>query len=113
MRRRTVSTRRRCGKDRARAARGLCAVDGAVDCLLFRSSTAQGNRRNRQSQEHSTPHLGCARIKLTSTAGNVVTLKSADELALMRRAGRIVAEVLDELVAAARPGITTLELDQI
>ncbi|HZP45220.1 MAG TPA: type I methionyl aminopeptidase [Candidatus Binataceae bacterium] len=43
----------------------------------------------------------------------MVTLKSADELALMRRAGRIVAEVLDELVAAARPGITTLELDQI
>jgi methionyl aminopeptidase len=43
----------------------------------------------------------------------VITLKSADEIDLMRQASRIVAEVLDELVAAAKPGVTTLELDRM
>jgi methionyl aminopeptidase len=43
----------------------------------------------------------------------VVTLKSAEELVLMRKASRIVAEILDELVAAAKPGVSTLELDQL
>jgi methionyl aminopeptidase len=43
----------------------------------------------------------------------VITLKNADELALMRKASRIVAEVLIELVAAAKPGVSTLELDRL
>ncbi|HKV55295.1 MAG TPA: type I methionyl aminopeptidase [Candidatus Binataceae bacterium] len=43
----------------------------------------------------------------------MITLKRPDEIALMRTASRIVAETLDELVAAARPGVTTLELDRL
>ncbi len=43
----------------------------------------------------------------------MVTLKNADELALMRVANRIVAEILDELVAVAKVGVSTLELDQL
>jgi methionyl aminopeptidase len=43
----------------------------------------------------------------------VITIKTAEEIALMRRASQIVAEVLDELVAAVRPGVTTDELDKI
>ncbi|MBS4007411.1 MAG: type I methionyl aminopeptidase [Clostridium sp.] len=43
----------------------------------------------------------------------MITIKSERELALMRYAGRVVAEVLQELKAAIRPGITTLELDRI
>ena len=31
----------------------------------------------------------------------------------MRAASRIVAEVLEELVAAARPGVSTLDLDRL
>src|SRR5712691_5400763 len=31
----------------------------------------------------------------------------------MRQASRIVAEVLEELVAAAAPGVSTLELDEL
>lgn len=42
-----------------------------------------------------------------------VTLKTPAELALMRRAGRIVAEVLQLLQEKARPGITTAELDAL
>jgi methionyl aminopeptidase len=43
----------------------------------------------------------------------VILLKSPDEIAVMRKASRIVAEVLEELVAVAAPGVSTLELDQL
>ncbi len=43
----------------------------------------------------------------------MITIKTPDELAIMRRASQIVAEILDELVAAVRPGITTDDLDRI
>jgi methionyl aminopeptidase len=42
-----------------------------------------------------------------------VRLKSLDEIKLQREACLAVAEVLDELEAAARPGVSTWELDQI
>src|SRR5690349_8268693 len=40
-------------------------------------------------------------------------IKTADELALMREAGRIVHDILQALSKAAQPGTTTLELDRI
>ncbi|HWC11081.1 MAG TPA: type I methionyl aminopeptidase [Acidimicrobiales bacterium] len=40
-------------------------------------------------------------------------LKTKAEVAKMRRAGRVVAEMLDECEKAARPGITTADLDQV
>jgi len=43
----------------------------------------------------------------------MITLKTADELALMRKASTIVAEILEELAGAVRPGITTFELDKM
>jgi methionyl aminopeptidase len=43
----------------------------------------------------------------------MITIKSAREIDLMRRANVIVAEVLQELKRAVKPGVTTLELDQI
>src|SRR5258707_13044153 len=39
--------------------------------------------------------------------------RNATELATMRRAGRVVAEMHDRIRAAIRPGVTTLELDRI
>jgi methionyl aminopeptidase len=42
-----------------------------------------------------------------------ITLKTPEELIIMRQAGRIVAKVHAALRAAVRPGVTTLELDQI
>src|SRR5574340_1270538 len=42
-----------------------------------------------------------------------IVLKSADEIARMRRAGQVVALTLERLVQAARPGVTTAELDHI
>jgi len=43
----------------------------------------------------------------------MVTRKSRSEIERMRRAGRIVAEVLDRIEAEVRPGVTTAELDAV
>jgi methionyl aminopeptidase len=43
----------------------------------------------------------------------VIVRKNADELAKMRRAGRIVASTIDRVVDAVAPGRTTLDLDRI
>ena len=43
----------------------------------------------------------------------MITLKTADETAKMREAGRVVAAMLAACRAAVRPGITTAELDAI
>jgi methionyl aminopeptidase len=42
-----------------------------------------------------------------------VELKTDAEIALMRDAGRIVREILDELEKAVAPGVTTWDLDQL
>jgi methionyl aminopeptidase len=39
--------------------------------------------------------------------------RSADELAKMRRAGRVVAEMHEKTRAAARPGVTTRQIDAV
>ena len=49
----------------------------------------------------------------SSPRQDTVHLKSADELAIMREAGRIVARVHQALREAVRPGVTTLDLDRI
>mgnify|MGYP003693767135 CR=1 FL=1 len=43
----------------------------------------------------------------------MISLKSAREIEIMRRANIIVAEVLQALKAARRPGVTTLDLDAV
>ena len=42
-----------------------------------------------------------------------VNLKSSVELKQMREAGLVAEEILDEVIAAAKPGVSTWELDQI
>jgi methionyl aminopeptidase len=43
----------------------------------------------------------------------VITIKSKSEFDTMRRAGRLVAETLDKLQTAVKPGMSTGELDKI
>jgi methionyl aminopeptidase len=43
----------------------------------------------------------------------MIVLKTRDEIEQMRRAAGIVAEILDEVAAHVRPGVTTLELDAV
>jgi methionyl aminopeptidase len=42
----------------------------------------------------------------------VIVLKSPREIALMRRAGHILADVIDHLRANVKPGVSTLEIDE-
>jgi methionyl aminopeptidase len=42
-----------------------------------------------------------------------IPVRTADELAGMRRAGKVVAEMHDRIRAAIRPGVSTLDLDLI
>jgi methionyl aminopeptidase len=42
-----------------------------------------------------------------------IQLKSLDEIRLMREAGLVVAAILDEVCAAAKPGVSTWELDRL
>lgn len=42
----------------------------------------------------------------------MILLKTSEEIALIRKASTIVAEILEELAAAVKPGVTTDELDR-
>ena len=46
-------------------------------------------------------------------AGEQVAIRSADEIAMARRAGALAAEVLDMIAEHVKPGVTTEELDQL
>ena len=43
----------------------------------------------------------------------MISIKDLSEIEIMRRGGRITAEVLQEALAAANPGVTLLELEKI
>lgn len=43
----------------------------------------------------------------------MIVLKSSDEIRIMRQAGRITARVLETIREAARPGVTTVELNYL
>ncbi len=43
----------------------------------------------------------------------MITRKSKEQIALMRRAGRIVAEIHEACTRAAKPGVTTAQLDAV
>ena len=43
----------------------------------------------------------------------MITRKSREQIALMRRAGQVVAEMHEECIRASKPGATTLEVDAV
>jgi methionyl aminopeptidase len=43
----------------------------------------------------------------------VITRKTREQIALMRRAGRVVAEMHEACIRAAKPGATTLDVDRV
>ena len=43
----------------------------------------------------------------------MITRKNPNQIALMRKAGRVVAEMHERCSAAAKPGVTTLQIDQV
>jgi len=57
--------------------------------------------------------VGAQRDYRLENAMPQVELKNKEEIALMRDAGRIVSEILDELEKAVAPGVSTWDLDQL
>ncbi len=88
----------------ARAGRGRGRPLGAARPAVAASRGAGG-----PSPAPTTSATGTA---ARATAGSAAP-KTPDEIERMRRAGRAAAEVLAEVGAAVRPGITTDELDAI
>ncbi|HEV8625906.1 MAG TPA: type I methionyl aminopeptidase, partial [Acidimicrobiia bacterium] len=43
----------------------------------------------------------------------MITRKTSAQIALMRKAGRVVAEMHEKCTEAARPGVTTLDIDKV
>lgn len=43
----------------------------------------------------------------------MISYKTADEIAALRQAGRLLAKILDDVAAAVKPGVTTQALDDI
>lgn len=43
----------------------------------------------------------------------MITRKTPDQIAIMRRAGRVVSEMHEECVRVVKPGVTTAEIDQV
>jgi len=43
----------------------------------------------------------------------VITRKNREQIALMRRAGKVVAEMHEQCIRAAKPGASTLDIDQV
>ena len=43
----------------------------------------------------------------------MITRKNAGQIALMRRAGKVVAEMHEVCIRAAKPGATTLDVDAV
>ena len=52
-------------------------------------------------------------MKGPSTGTGVIEVKSPGQLQIMRRAGRVVQEMLENLKRAVKPGVTTMELDEL
>src|SRR5579883_399432 len=73
------------------------------------SNTVPRSWRGRtHSRRPSSSGTGNRRLE-----GRLITIKSRDELASMGKAGLLVAEALQELQEAIRPGISTAGLDQM
>lgn len=52
-------------------------------------------------------------MNLNNTQTNGITIKSANELAMMRRAGNVVAQTKKRIIETITPGVSTLELDRV
>src|SRR5260370_15340654 len=91
---------------------GAIALDEqSADCALAAGDVP------RQSEKEGHASAFCYTytrpMHLRPTADNTIVLKSPREIAIMREAGRVVAETIRALEDQAAPGMTTRDLDEI
>ncbi len=83
-----------------------------------RLGLARAGRRSGRTDEVEKRILAAVngvarRLSEGDSAQIMITIKTPAEIAVMRQASQIVAEILEALAAAVRPGITTEELDKL
>ncbi len=102
--------RRHRGGDRP-PSRPLRAPDRAARRLLQEPGHLRRRRRGRQRRRGARPDRGRHRRRSRASTGRELTLmgvrKEPAQIAVMRRAGRVVAEMHERIRAAIRPGVTT------
>ena len=71
-----------------------------------------GQRRQRRGLR---PRFSDRRVDASpaKTERGMITRKSPDQIALMRKAGKVVAEMHEECIRATKPGATTLDVDAV
>ena len=95
----------------ATPARGLRPPDRADHRLLPEPREAGRGRRRRRAATSVQERLIKEIDGRFDPAPVVITRKNPDQIALMRRAGRVVAEMHEVCIRAAKPGATTLDVD--
>ena len=81
-----------------------------------RARPARERRRSGPSRRGGGPHRGRhrrPRLEMRTLRAPAPTVRSRSEVAKMRKAGRVVAEMHERIRAAVAPGVTTLELDAV
>src|SRR6185503_10511176 len=110
LRRRAHPAQRRLGGDRPQPPARVQRQDPPGARLLRAEQVAgPAHRGDREHGPDLRPHLRGGAPELTMS----IQLKSPAEIAKLREANLIVNDVLDTLEAAAKPGMTTWELNDI
>src|SRR5262249_17933893 len=104
LRRRAVPARGRPARSHRGPPRAAPARGGAGRGVLPRRRIAARGHGHRRARR---------RVRPDQAEPRMIMLKSPDEIERMRRASGIVAEILAEVAARARPGVSTAELDAL
>ncbi len=87
-------------------------------CFDFTASFSRQVRQDPCTQHRKALPQACARFRakpaqLTYNHSMTIEIKTSEDIAAMRLAGRLAAEVLDYITAFVKPGVTTGELDRL
>src|ERR1051325_10678758 len=113
MRRKTGAARRRQRRHDSAAAPGVRAADKAAGRFLQRAADVPDHQRRAaaRSGRRRTGVGDRGRRRRQARRRGMIVCRSHAELERMRDAGRLVGEVLTELAAQVKPGVTTADLD--
>src|SRR5205823_6099686 len=111
---RARATQRRSARGGAQAARGISQSNGAAEGLLPGARALQGRFGARDGRRSVwAAREGDRGMKAILLDRMKIYVKSPEEIAKMREANLCVEEVLNDLEAACRPGVSTWELNEV
>ena len=106
---RAARRRHRGGRRHAGSRSTTAQTVPIIDFYAEPRQARRGRRRRRRRRGPRAPGQGDRRALRAPTT--VITRKNREQIALMRRAGKVVAEMHEVCTRAAKPGATTLDVD--